>query len=305
VPAGSGCRPRGLARRFVERFARLVEATQLKQRNMMQRRQAEQRKSRAGARAAFTLVELLVSVAIIGTLMSLLLAGVQASREMARKTSCSNNLRNQMLAVHEFVAAQQRFPAGREYSPKREYSWCVEVLPQLEQVALYQRYDRTRPWSDPAGNQSVAQQNLRVFRCASAIKKFDGKTDYGGVMGSTITVSPGFDFTNGVMLEIGRHRRNYLLPAEILDGLSQTLALAECADRAADAGGLWVSGFNCFSHDNGTVNGPVSDDICSRHSQGAFVGFADGRVHFLAERTDGYVIGALCTRNGGEIVAGY
>jgi len=271
---------------------------------MMQRRQAEQRKSRAGARAAFTLVELLVSVAIIGTLMSLLLAGVQASREMARKTSCSNNLRNQMLAVHEFVAAQQRFPAGREYSPKREYSWCVEVLPQLEQVALYQRYDRTRPWSDPAGNQSVAQQNLRVFRCASAIKKFDGKTDYGGVMGSTITVSPGFDFENGVMIEVGRRRNNFWIQAAIVDGTSQTIALAECTDRAPKPG-LWISGYSAFSHDNGPINGKVTDDICSRHPSGAFVGFADGRVHFLSEHTSGYVVGALCTRNGGEIVNDY
>src|SRR5256885_9485522 len=117
---------------------------------MIERRQSEQRATAAARRTAFTLVELLVAVAIIGTLASLLLAGVQVSREMARKTSCSNNLRNQILAVHEFVAAQQRFPAGREYSPIREYSWCVEVLPQLEQTALYQRYDRTKSWNDPA-----------------------------------------------------------------------------------------------------------------------------------------------------------
>src|SRR5205085_10956880 len=130
---------------------------------MIQGRQRKRYRAAAKGRAAFTLVELLVVVAIIGTLMSLLLAGVQASREMARKTSCSNNLRNQILALQEFVAAQQRFPAGREYSPLREYSWCVEVLPQLEQTALYQRYDRNKPWSDPAGNQSIAQSSLRVF----------------------------------------------------------------------------------------------------------------------------------------------
>src|SRR5436305_890124 len=128
---------------------------------MIERRQSEQRGRSSGARPGFTLVELLVSVAIIGTLLSLLLAGVQASREMARKTSCANNLRNQILAVHEFVAAQQRFPAGREYSPAREYSWCVEVLPQLEQTALYRRYDRNKPWNDPALNRSIAESNLR------------------------------------------------------------------------------------------------------------------------------------------------
>jgi len=243
-------------------------------------------------------------VAIIGVLMSLLLTAIQASREMARKAACGNNLHNQLLAVHEFQAAHRHFPPGRQYSQTREYSWCLESLPYLEQAPLYARFDRGKPWSDSGGNSAVAQVNLRIFRCPSAIIKFDGKTDYGGIMGSTITVSPGFDFENGVMIEVGRRRNNYLVLAEIVDGTSQTLALAECTDRAAEAG-LWISGFNAFSHDNGPINGKVSDDICSRHPGGALVGFADGRVHFLAQHTSGYVVGSLCTRNGGETVNEY
>jgi prepilin-type N-terminal cleavage/methylation domain-containing protein len=255
-------------------------------------------------RAAFTLVELLVAVAIIGTMMSLLLAAVQASRDAARKTTCSNNLRNQVLGLHEFVAAQQRFPAGREYSTVREYSWCVELLPHLEQTALYQRFDRTRPWNDPR-NQPITDTNLPIFRCSSALKKFNGKTDYGGIQGSSITVVGRFDFANGVLLEVGRKRHNYLTPAGITDGLSQTICISECTDRAADEGGLWITGYNCFSHDNGGVNAPAADDIGSRHAQGAFVAFADGKIHFLSQNTDAYVVGALCTRNGGESVSGY
>jgi len=255
-------------------------------------------------RRGFTLVELMATVAIIGVLMSLLLTAVQASREMARKTGCASNLHNQLLAVHEFQAAQRYFPPGRQYSPAREYSWCLESLPYLEQAALYARFDRNKPWSDASGNSAVAQTNLRIFRCPSAIQKFDGKTDYGGIMGSTITVSPGFDFENGVMIEVGRRRNNYLIQAEIVDGTSQTIALAECTDRAPKPG-LWISGYSAFSHDNGPINGKVTDDICSRHPGGAFVGFADGRVHFLSEHTSGYAVGALCTRNGGEILNDY
>jgi type II secretory pathway pseudopilin PulG len=246
------------------------------------------------------MVELIVVVAILGVLMALLLAAVQASRELARKTSCGNNVRNQLLAVQEFQAAQRHYPAGRQIAKLREYSWCVDLLPHLDQRALHARLDRSRPWNDGAGNWEAAQTPLKIFRCASAIRKFPGKTDYGGVMGSTLTVSPGFDFENGVMIEVGGWRRDYLTPAEIVDGTSHTIAIAECIDRDADGGGLWVTGFNAFSHDNGSINGKVSDDICSRHPGGALVGFADARVHFLSQNTAALIVGALCTRNGGE-----
>jgi len=255
-------------------------------------------------RSGFTLVELLSAVAIIGVLMSLLLAAVQASRDSARRTSCAQRLHNQSLALAEFQAAHQYFPPGRAYSPAREYSWCVELLPHLDQAALYSRLDRSRPWSD-AANWEAAQTALHIFRCPAAIRKFPGKTDYGGIMGSTYTVSPGFDFENGVMIETGKWRNNFLTPAEIVDGLSQTIALAECVDRDQDAGGLWVSGYNAFSHDNGTINGQVTDDICSRHPGGAFVAFADGRVKFLSQHTAPEIVGGLCTRNGGERVNDY
>jgi len=267
-------------------------------------RDNEPRPKSAPHRPGFTLVELLSTVAIIGVLMSLFLAAVQASRESARRSSCAHRLHNQVLAVAEFQAAHQYFPAGRTISPTREYSWCVELLPHLDHASLYARIDRSRPWSD-AANWDAAQTSLTIFRCPAAIKKFPGKTDYGGIMGSTYTVSPGFDFENGVMIEVGRWRSNFLTAAEIVDGLSQTIALAECADRDQGAGGLWVSGYNSFSHDNGTINGKVSDDICSRHAGGAFVAFADGRVQFLSQHTAPEIVGGLCTRNGGERVNDY
>jgi prepilin-type N-terminal cleavage/methylation domain-containing protein/prepilin-type processing-associated H-X9-DG protein len=253
-------------------------------------------------RAGFTLVELTVVMAILGVLMTLLIAAVQVSREMTRKTSCSNNLRNQLLASHEFQAALRHYPAGRLIAKGREYSWCLELLPYLEQQALYIQFDRSRPWNDGGSNLSAAQTTLKIFRCASSVKKFPGKTDYGGVMGSTLTVSPGFDFENGVMIEVGGWRRDFLTAAEIIDGTSQTIAIAECVDRPPDEGGMWVTGFNAFSHDNGTINGKASDDICSRHPGGALVGFADGRVCFLSQNIAPLIVGALCTRNGGERV---
>ena len=63
--------------------------------------------SRAGG---FTLVELLVVIAIIGTLVGLLLPAVQAAREAARRSSCSNNLKQLGLACHTFLEQRQTFP---------------------------------------------------------------------------------------------------------------------------------------------------------------------------------------------------
>ena len=61
---------------------------------------------------AFTLVELLVVIAIIGILVSLLLPAIQASRESARRVSCTNQLSQLILAVHDFESAHERFPEG-------------------------------------------------------------------------------------------------------------------------------------------------------------------------------------------------
>src|SRR5262245_64832193 len=88
---------------------------------------------------AFTLVELLVVIAIIGVLVALLLPAVQAAREAARRSQCTNNLKQLGLAVHNYADANKgAFPVG-------EYSWgwgtwLVGLLPYIEQQNLYDLY---------------------------------------------------------------------------------------------------------------------------------------------------------------------
>ncbi|MGB8852010.1 MAG: DUF1559 domain-containing protein [Pirellulales bacterium] len=100
-------------------------------------------------RRAFTLVELLVVIAIIGTLIGLLLPAVQSAREAARRSQCSNNMRQVGLAVLNFESTKQKLPAftdNFEYAGRPGqatgasqpgYSWITHCLPYMEEVGLY------------------------------------------------------------------------------------------------------------------------------------------------------------------------
>src|SRR5688500_16833619 len=96
-------------------------------------------------RCGFTLVELLVVIAIIGILVALLLPAVQAARESARRTQCSNNLKQIGLSLQNHHAARKAFPAGvigtsRFAEPQWPY-FLHRVLPFIEEDSLYQVFD--------------------------------------------------------------------------------------------------------------------------------------------------------------------
>ena len=107
--------------------------------------------SKTWGRRGFTLVELLVVIAIIGVLVALLLPAVQAAREAARRSSCSNNLKQQGIALHNFHDTFNRLPPGcaTDMQPFGTAnagtsngwgsSWMVFILPQVEQGALYDK----------------------------------------------------------------------------------------------------------------------------------------------------------------------
>jgi prepilin-type N-terminal cleavage/methylation domain-containing protein len=100
-------------------------------------------------RRAFTLVELLVVIAIIGTLIGLLLPAVQSAREAARRSQCSNNMRQVGLAVLNFESTKQKLPAFTDDgeftgipgavtgATQPGYSWITHCLPYMEEVGLY------------------------------------------------------------------------------------------------------------------------------------------------------------------------
>src|SRR5207253_1933226 len=90
-------------------------------------------------KSGFTLVELLVVIAIIGVLVALLLPAVQMAREAARRSQCSNNLKQLGLAVTQY-ADQFRgaFPVGSYACCSG--TWQVALLPYIEQKSLFEQY---------------------------------------------------------------------------------------------------------------------------------------------------------------------
>lgn len=109
-------------------------------------------------RGAFTLVELLVVIAIIGILVGLLLPAVQAAREAARRMQCSNNLKQQGLALHNYHDSHRRFPArqggtgayDRAKSNRNRLGGMVMLLPYFEQTALWNQI--STGFTDVRGN---------------------------------------------------------------------------------------------------------------------------------------------------------
>jgi prepilin-type N-terminal cleavage/methylation domain-containing protein/prepilin-type processing-associated H-X9-DG protein len=126
--------------------------------------------------AAFTLVELLVVITIIGILMSLLLPAVQSAREAARRMQCGNNLKQLGLGFHNFAAANNGFPPRRwnqtlaANGVNNGYTgWGTFLLPFIEQQNLYNAYKWGYDFYDPA-NKAVVETVLSVFICPSSAR---------------------------------------------------------------------------------------------------------------------------------------
>ena len=231
------------------------------------------------ARAAFTLVEVLVVVAILATLVGLLLPAVQSARESARRTSCTNNLRQLGLAAANHESARGRFPIGAESRqwkerpdfPHQFFRWSVlaHLSPYYEQEQLLRSLDLTVPLYTGLTSDSIAPQNkpivkltVPLFLCPSdlggPVSDLFGPTNYAGCTGSGAGGGTPFE-TEGIY---GINSRTQ--PGHVTDGLSKTVAFSE---SILGAGPKAERSRGSITADTGygfTFTAPLTEPACSR-----------------------------------------
>ena len=129
--------------------------------------------SRHARPGGFTLVELLVVIAIIGVLVGLLLPAVQVAREAARRSSCSNNLKQIGLALHDFESRNKCFPPGVYQGvggvggDGLGTTWIAGILPGLEESDTYNKLNLNLLWNQTSSFRPTAVVN--AFRSSTLV----------------------------------------------------------------------------------------------------------------------------------------
>jgi len=306
----------------------------------------------------FTLVELLVVIAIIGILVALLLPAVQSAREAARRTQCVNNLKQIGLAIHNYVALYGHFPHG---SPGHgEHGLFTHILPYLEQTTVNDSIDFTTStqsathrftlipayncpsYAGPNPSLDTGTTNGRYYQGAlvtyqgvGGVLRAGEETVYGCAGGCGPIPKNGL-FSWGLVTGQKSGPQDFARrPADVLDGLSNTLAIGEFVQRDRDpesffnswpgnvrpwifgANGCSLKRCNCCSYAFKVIefgiNAPIDrglPDVVyfnhlpmgSDHPGGASFMLADGSVRFFGETVDYDTYRNMATCNGEEVI---
>ncbi len=283
--------------------------------------------------SGFTLVELLVVIAIIGVLVALLLPAVQAAREAARRTQCTNNLKQLGLGMHNYHDIHGQFPLPGMVA--NHLGWNASILPQIEQGPLYDQVDFNQASMGQFNSRHLPLSTTAVdaYLCpsSSAETSLMPTTEggqrvytmhYHGILGPygtnpstgqdyrcvNMTQAFGGECQQGIMWQWGSNMR------DVTDGTSNTYLFGEISWNAMDKYRPWLRAK--YSDHRGVlylisknIEFPINSGndtkwnaiaFGSEHPGGAQFGMADGSVRFVSETIDWGVYLATASKNGGE-----
>ncbi len=218
------------------------------------------------ARPAFTLVELLVVIAIIGILVGLLLPAVQAAREASRRMSCSNNMKQIGLGLHNYESTYQMLPSGWNTQTMSPHP---AILAFIEMQPLYDLVDWSVPYNH-ANNSDVISVQVATFNCPSDPQTYLptslGGCNYRANVGTGIvhgnpgttvgSTNFGMPPNNGVFI-----RDKYMRYRDILDGLANTAAFGEVCK--GDFSNAFATKYDTFRPGTYPANADEAVQMCN------------------------------------------
>ena len=236
-------------------------------------------------RKGFTLVELLVVIAIIGILIGMLLPAVQSVREAARRITCSNNMRQIGLALHNYESAHRELPAGVVNAAVAGDHWgpTTFLLPMMEQGSAFQELGASFNNTPSDGAVSVLTSSMPFARCPS---------DSSGSEEITNGARPGLGAANRATTTSNYVYANNAL-ADPFTANDASTDVVLCMPSSADATGLFCDRENSLAS---ITDG--SSNVIMISERSSTLGLGEGEVAFLSA---GLLFGSRSTSdfNGG------
>lgn len=236
--------------------------------------------------------------------IALLLPAVQSAREAARRTQSKNNIKQIMLALHNYHDVHRNFPQGtvpnKDLKPEKRLSWLVSILPYIDEAVLYQDFDQKAAW-DEGDNEFAATASVDAYVHPSnpeASVDGYGTSSYLGLAGVGAN-GPNLPVNDPKAGVFGYNRATGI--RDIHDGTSNTLMVGEAEDPQP-----WAAGGPATIRPlvgQPYING--GNGYGSRSPGGANFGLADGSVRFISENIDPGVLEALTTIRGGEVIGDF